>query len=257
MKKTAVTLCIANHKGGVGKTTTAVNLATGFAGLGHKTVIIDCDVQGHVAPFLGLERRRSLYEFIIQEKPADLQTIGNLSVLAGNEWTAEIGRALDQSGLLDKNTALRDALNRLPPETQIILIDTAPSVAAVQLSAINAANWLLIPAIPEYASEAGVVALTRMVEKMREKKISQISLLGILPTMVQTRRDEHTQTIEAWQEKFGTLLLPRVRNLTELGEAPGRGQSIWKYAPRSQGAKDYAGVLINLKNKLGLKNGKG
>ena len=255
MKKT-ITITIANHKGGVGKTTTAVTLATGLAGLGYRVVLIDCDVQGHVAPFLGLERRRSLYEFIIQEKPADLQTIGNLSVLAGNEWTAEIGRALDQSQFLDKSTALKDALKRLPTDTHLILIDTAPSVAAVQLSAINAADWLLVPAIPEFASEAGIMALTKMVAKMREKRVSAIDLLGILPTMVQTRRDEHEQTLEAWKEKLGPLLLPRVRNLTELGEAPGRGLPIWKYAPRSQGARDYATVLVNVKNRLGLNNGK-
>lgn len=255
MKKPII-ITIANHKGGVGKTTTAVTLAAGLAGLGLHTVIIDCDVQGHVAPFLGMERRRSLYEFIIQEKAPDLQVIGNLSVLAGNEWTAELGRALDQSTLLDKNTALRDALKRLPAETQIILIDTAPSVAAVQLSAINAADWLLIPAIPEFASEAGIMALSKMVAKMREKKISTIDLLGVLPTMVQTRRTEHQQTIEAWKEKLAGLMLPEVRNLTELSEAPGRGQPIWTYAPRSQGARDYARVLLSIRERLGLRNGK-
>lgn len=250
-------ITIANHKGGVGKTTTAVTLATGLAGLGYKTVLIDCDVQGHVAPFLGMERRRSLYEFIIQEKAPDLQTIGNLSVLAGNEWTAEVGRSLDQSQLLDKNTAIRESLKRLPPETQIVLIDTAPSVAAVQLSAINAADWLLIPAIPEFASEAGIMALSKMVAKMREKRISTIDLLGILPTMVQTRRTEHQTTLDDWAEKFGSVMLSRVRNLTELGEAPGHHLPIWRYAPNSQAAKDYGDVLLQVKERLGLRNGKG
>src|SRR5512147_2376556 len=144
MKKSAVTICIANHKGGVGKTTTAISLATGLADLNYPTVLIDCDGQGNIAQFLNLEQRPALYELVIQEKPAAsvLQRIEGyplLGVVTGNQDTLEIENALNSGRRLRPATALRQALQpfthpmRGNGKPTIIIIDTAPSLSAIQV----------------------------------------------------------------------------------------------------------------------------
>jgi chromosome partitioning protein len=250
-------LTIANQKGGVAKTTTAVTLATGLAALGLPVVLIDADSQGSAGQFLGLEPQPHLYRLLIQEKPiADclqrLDAYPTLAVVSGNADTWEIEDALSRGRRLTTAAAFRDALARFGPKP-IIIVDTAPSLSNIQVSVLNASDWLIIPAIPEYAAESGVANLIQSVTALRAAG-GRVNLLGILPTMVDTRTREHRETIAHWQDKFPGLVLPPVRRQIAYGEAPGEGIPIWTYRPDA--ARDYAHVLTIVLQRLGLRTKK-
>jgi chromosome partitioning protein len=219
-------IVIANQKGGVGKTTTAVTMATGMASMGYATVLVDADSQGNAAQFLGLEPRPDLYRLMIQERPPAeviqrVEAYPLLGVVAGNADTIEIEDALSRGRRLQTASALRLALSRFGSKTAII-VDTAPSLSNIQVSALNAADWLIIPAIPEYAAETGVAALAQTVAALQEAG-GKINLLGVLPTMVDSRSREHAETIARWAVRFPGLVLPMVRRLIAFGKARGGG----------------------------------
>lgn len=257
MKKPIV-ICIANHKGGVGKTTTAVNLSTGLAGLGFPTVLLDCDSQGNVAQFLNLEQWPALYELVIQEKPPAavtqrLDAYPLLRVVTGNQDTLEIENALNAGRRYVPATAMKSALapflkngNGKPT---IVVLDTAPSLSALQVSALNASDWLIIPASPEYASETGIVALVKAVAELQAVG-SHLNLLGILPTMVDSRSKEHKQTILDLHQNFPDSVLRPIRRRIALAEAPRSGQPIWSYD--GEAAEDYGAVLASVIKKIGV-----
>lgn len=237
-------IVIANQKGGVGKTTTAVTIATAMAAVGYATVLVDADSQGNAAQFLGLEPRADLYRLMIQERPVAevvqrVERYPLLGVVAGNSDTLEIEDALARGRRLNTATAFSKALARFGNKIAVV-VDTAPSLSNIQLSALNAANWLIVPAIPEYAAETGVAALVQTVAVLQEAG-GGINLLGVLPTMVDSRSKEHADTIAKWQARFPGLVLPEVRRLIAFGKAPGAGEPIWDYAPNA--AEDYSEVM--------------
>jgi chromosome partitioning protein len=256
-------LTIANQKGGVGKTTTAVTLASGLADLGHPTVLIDCDPQGNVASFLGLEPTQGLFELVVEHRPPSEvvqllkdQGYPTLGVIVGDSSTVDLETLLRTSSRFNSRTALKDALrpfqaNTRSRKTTTIILDTAPSLSSVQLAALSAADWLLIPTSPEYAAETGIAALVNAVNELKEVG-ANLNLLGILPTMVDSRSREHHQTILDLKEAFPNLTLPPVRRLIALAEAPRAGVPIWTYAPRSEAALDYAAVVREVIERVGL-----
>jgi chromosome partitioning protein len=251
-------ITIANQKGGVGKTTTAVVLATGFADLGYPTVLIDADSQGNVADFLNLEKRPALYELIImQRRPKEIvqQVDGypRLGVITGNEHTRQVENSLNAGIVHNPVTTFRDALTIFRSDNgarhTLIVIDTAPSLSAIQVSALNAADWLLIPATPEFASETGINALVQAVADLKDAG-SNLQLLGILPTMVQKNTTEHRETVKDLHNAFPGLVLPSVHRRIALGEMTRHGTPIWKYDPDA--AIDYGLVLDDVQRRIGL-----
>ena len=250
MNKTII-FVIANQKGGVAKTTTAVNLATGFADLNYQTILIDCDPQGNAGPFLGVPQAPGLYQLVIERKPLrdvaqPVEGYPNLALVPGNEWTAEVNATLERGKLFKPETALRDALAPLRgngrPKSLVIILDTGPSLNALQISALNAADWLIIPATPEFASEMGLAALSTTLDEMHQAG-SHLNLLGVLPTMVDSRAKEHEFILEKFQATFPGFVLPPIHKLIALAEAPARKAPIWSYAPTSKAANEYGLVL--------------
>lgn len=243
------TICIANHKGGVGKTTTAITLATGLAGLGRKTLLVDCDPQGNAAQFLGIEPGPGLYDLLVSHQPlteVTQQVSDNLTLIPGDSSTVDLETLLRTSTRFPASS-LSTALK--PANGQTIIIDTAPSLSSVQVAALNAADWLIIPASPEYASETGIAALVQAVDDLRGSG-ARLNLLGILPTLVDPRSKEHKQTILDLRETFPGLVLPPVRKLIALAEAPRQGKAIWQYSESA--AEDYGRVLATVIKKVGL-----
>jgi chromosome partitioning protein len=260
LKNTVIT--VANHKGGVGKTTTAVSLATGLADLGYPTILIDCDPQGNTAAFLGLDPEPGLYELVVEHRrPAEvirhMADMGypKLGLIPGDEATVDLETLLRTSPRLNPATAFREAFQPFQTNGRngqtVIVLDTAPSLSSVQVAALSAADWLVIPTSPEYAAETGIGALVNAVDELRQSG-ADLNLLGVLPTMVDTRSKEHYQTITELREAFPDLVLPLVRRLIALAEAPRAGQPIWSYAPKSEAALDYAAVLKEVINRAGL-----
>lgn len=254
MKKNII-ITIANHKGGVGKTTTAVTLGAGLAALGYPTVLIDCDPQGNVASFLGQPPQPGLFDLLVHRtKATDLvQRIGEskLFIIPGDASTVDVETLLRTSSRFSPATALRDALGSFISNGKptVVIIDTAPSLSSIQIAALSAADWLLIPASPEFASETGIGALATAIADL-QKSGAGVKLLGVLPTLVDPRSIEHKRTVARLHEAFPGLVLPQVRRLISLAEAPRRGKTIWDYD--EDAARDYASVLAEVKKRIGL-----
>ena len=256
-------ITVANQKGGVGKTTTAVTLATGLSELGYPTILIDCDPQGNVASFLGLRPSSGLYQLVVeQRRPTDVivhlteQGYPRLGLVAGDSATVDLETLLRTSTRLKPATAFCEALRPFRATKQagkatVIILDTAPSLSSVQISALSVADWLLIPTSPEYASETGIGALVEAVAELKAGG-ANLNLLGILPTMVDARSREHRQTILELRQVFPNLVLPPVRRLIALAEAPRAGKPIWNYAPKTEAALDYAAVLKEVIKRAGI-----
>jgi chromosome partitioning protein len=253
------TIVIANQKGGVGKTTTACSLATGLADLSYQTVLIDCDPQGNVAAFLREAPSAGLYELVVEQRPFEkvaypLTKLGypTLRLVAGDSTTVDLETLLRSSPLVQPATALRKAIRPCCVNGQTtVILDTAPGLSSVQLAALYAADWLIIPACPEFASEVGISALVETIDELRASGAT-LDLLGILPVLVDGRSREHRQTIADLSAAFPGLILPPVRRLIALAEAPRSGLPIWQYAPNSEAALDYAAVLKEVMNRAAI-----
>lgn len=259
MSKKIVTITVANHKGGVGKTTTAVNGATYFARLGYPTVLVDIDPQGHVAKFLDLEASDALYDLIVARgKPIDVTQRYKNTKLAVITNTAKSIKAIETllltGDMLAPETALKKPLAQFASPSgkpTVVFIDTSPTITAVQLMAINAADWLLVPATPTYASGTGVVRVCQTARKLREQGAG-VDLLGIVPTMLDGRYKGHAITIPEWEEKFPGLVLPTVRRLSVVEDATAAGVSLWEHAPKSEAANEYKIVMEEIRRRVGI-----
>lgn len=258
MKKIVV-ITIANQKGGVAKTTTAVTLGAGLAGLGYPTVLIDCDPQSDASAFLAIDPGPGLYDLVIRRaRPAEIirrYKETKLGVIPNEPAsTTDLETMLRTSSRIKPLTALRDVLPQFITNNgkpTVVLIDTAPSLSAIQIMALGAADWLLIPASPEYASENGIAALVQTVTDLRSSGAGLV-LLGILPTMFDSRYKDHNQTVPQWEKAFPGLVLPIVRKLSAIAQAPGAGVSLWEFAPKSEAAADYAAVLEEVRRRAGI-----
>ena len=255
--KRKITICIANQKGGTAKTTTAVTIATGLAGWGYPVVLADLDSQGNIGHFLDLEPRPTVYELVIKDKWNGFQMVENypsLVVFTSDQTNLEIEDALNRKRVFEPTTAIAKALKPVQRSSNgkpvITILDTAPSLSALQVSALFASDWLIIPAAPEFAGETGVAALASSVEYLQSNEGAEVNLLGILPALVDMRYKEHITTVQSWEKRFPGLVLHIVRKLSAIAEAPGVGQPIWDYAPGA--ALDYGRVLNEIGKRIGL-----
>ena len=251
---------IANAKGGVAKTTTATNLATALAGLKLNTLIIDMDAQpGNATAFLGIPRGPGLFNLMVGQRPPaecilPVPNYTRLGIITSDESTLTVNTVLASP---IQNVPLKDVLRqRLAPLSSNgplhIILDTAPSLSHLQIAALGAADYLLIPSTPEYAAETGVNQIATLVKELQQKG-SNIKLLGIIPVMLDRRTKEHKKGIEEMKAAFGTKLYPAVGQTVKLAEAPRHGLPIWSHAPHSAAARDYANIvkryLTDVQNK--------
>jgi len=250
---------IANAKGGVTKTTTAVTLATGLAGMGHRTLLMDLDSQpGNATVFLGLKRAPGLFNLVVAKRPLKecLTAVPNyphLRLIASDDSTLTVNVVLSSPA---QNVPLKDALRRAMEPlagngSLHVIIDTAPSLNHLQVAALGAADYLLVPTTPEYASEAGVNQIAQVAQELK-KQGSNLRLLGVLPAMIDRRTKEHKRAMEELEAVFGDLLYPEIGKTIRLGEAPRQGVPIWDHAPKSEAAQDYARVLKRFMQDVGL-----
>jgi len=250
---------IANAKGGVTKTTTAITLATGLAGLGHNTLLLDLDSQpGNATVFLGLKRAPGLFNLLVGKRPpreciTPVPGYPRLGLVAGDDSTLTVNVVLSSPVQeVPLKDALRHALEPLSRNGPLqVVLDTAPSLSHLQIAALGAADYLLVPTTPEYAAEAGVNQVARVVKELQTQG-SRLRLLGVIPAMIDRRTLEHKKALDEMEAIFGDLLYPEIRRTIRLGEAPRKGVPIWKHAPDSDAARDYARVLRRFMQDVGL-----
>lgn len=258
MKSKSTTITIANQKGGVGKTTMSITLATGFAELGYDVLLIDTDAQGHVGQLLNTdhipeEHRCYLYDWLLPGHYSYPRLykkgIDNLYLVWSDKRTVDLEGEM-RAGDKIYPDALRDTIREyIAFQPFITIIDTAPTLGIVQLSALLAADWLLVPTKPEFASETGLSDLIDTVSELKEDA-PDLSLLGIVPSLADTRTTEHRRGIADLKAHYNSLVLPTVRYRTAIAQAARAGVPIWQYSENDCG--DYADLLHAIVRRIGL-----
>ena len=232
---------VSNRKGGVGKTTTAVHLAHGLAMKGLRTLLVDLDPQGHVAPALGLEPGPGVFDLLVGRVPLGTLTQAarrDLYVLAGNGRTATAQTVLEaeRAGL----GALAEMLPRGRKATvDYVVLDTAPSAGRLQEMALFAADLVLVPAAVDWLSLAGVQDLIYGLKDLRQEGWAG-RLLGVLPTFHDDVTRESRTNLGALRASWGEWVLDPIHRATLLRECAAEGKTAWEKEPESRTAKEYS-----------------
>jgi chromosome partitioning protein len=238
-------IAVANQKGGVGKTTTAVNLSACIANLGKKVLLIDIDPQGNTTSGIGINKadvRFCVYDIIINDVPvsdAILTTIvENLSVLPATIQLA--GAEIELVPTISREVRLRRAVQPLRAQYDYIVIDCPPSLGLLTVNALTAADSVLIPIQCEYYALEGLSQLLNTIRLVQKHLNTSLEVEGVLLTMLDARTNLGLQVIEDVKKYFRDKVYQTVipRNV-RLSEAPSHGQPIIYYDAKSKGAETY------------------
>jgi chromosome partitioning protein len=236
---------IVNQKGGVGKTTTAINLAACLALDGLKVLLVDCDPQANATSGLGVQRddnRNSIYDILMGDVAATeilLPTeIDNLTLLPGSKNLT--GANIELAGDEDRALKLRKALEPIQAKFDIIILDCPPALDLLTLNSLAAAESLIVPMQAEYFALEGISELVSNLERVRGAFNPQLIIEGVLLTMYDDRTNLAQQVTDTLREFFKERLFKTVipRNI-RLAEAPSHGKPVALYDARSRGAEAY------------------
>ena len=241
----AKTIAICNQKGGVGKTTTAINLGTYLALSGKRILLIDIDPQGNATSGLGINKhdlKTSVYDLLINEgdpRPIIIPTgINNFSLLPST--ISLTGAEVELVGVMGREYRLKKALSTLLTDFDFILIDCPPSLGLLTINALASADSVLIPIQCEYYALEGLSQLVNTINLVKENINSQLCIEGVLLTMADYRTNITNEVINEarkfFKEKVYATVIPRNVKLTE---APGFGKPIAIYDKTSMGAQRY------------------
>ena len=241
----ATSFAVVNQKGGVGKTTTAVNLAACLADAGKTALLVDMDPQGNASSGVGVAKSsvdQCVYDVLINDVPIEevivpTQTPG-LSLVPARLDLA--GADIELMSMMSRETKLKQALARVQDNYDYLIVDCPPSLGLLTVNVLTATQYVILPIQCEYYALEGISQLLRTVELVRQHLNRNLEIAWVLLTMFDYRTNLSQQVVEEVRRFFG----PRVSSVVvprnvRLGEAPSHGKPIISYDPRSKGAEAY------------------
>jgi len=233
-------ISISNHKGGVGKTTSAINIGAGLSLLGKKILLIDLDPQANLSQSLGLiEPERTIYGALRGEyKLQPIEIVKELEVIPS---TLDLsGAEIEMSAEAGREYILRELIEPIRASYDYILIDSPPSLGLLTINSFTASDEVFIPLQAQYLALQGLTKLLEVIDKIKKRLNKELRVGGVFITQYDNRKvlnRDVASTIEAHfkDEVFKT----RVRDNIALAEAPSQGLDIFRYSPKSYGAEDY------------------
>jgi chromosome partitioning protein len=251
-------VAIANQKGGVGKTTTAINLGAALAAFDRKVALVDFDPQANATSGLGVSRQKNganAYDVLLGADPHEAlrpTSFPNLSLIpSGRDLVGAEIELVDQEA---RESKLRDAVGRFRDEFDFVLVDCPPSLSLLTVNALTAADSVLVPLQTEYFALEGVSELLESVERVRNVFNRQLEIEGLVLTMYDERTNLARQVLEDIRRHFGDLVYDTVipRNV-RLGEAPSFGKPVLAYDVKSRGAEAYLALGRELLKRRGMR----
>ncbi len=257
--KMARKISIANQKGGVGKTTTTINLGACLTNMGQRVLIVDVDPQGNATSGLGIKKAnvvKDVYDVLVNEYPLEKTIIhskhDNLDIVPATIQLA--GAEMELTSMMARETRLKAGIDKVDENYDFILIDCPPSLGQLSTNAFTASDSILIPVQSEYYALEGLSQLLNTIRLVQKHFNSDLEIEGVLLTMLDSRTNLGKQVVDEVKSYFGDRVYKSIvpRNTT-LAEAPSYGLPIVDFDDRSRGAEAYTSLAKEVLKRNGIK----
>ncbi|MBS3142535.1 ParA family protein [Candidatus Woesearchaeota archaeon] len=236
-------IAVINQKGGVGKTTTTINIAAGLARKGKKVLILDLDPQANVSSCFLAHNDRSMYHFLIDEEPLQnckVNLAEFLDMIPADQSLAKAELAL--AGVPSRETVLRRRMAEVTGYDYII-VDCPPSLGLLNQNALMFAREAFIPVATEYLSLDALRKMSATIDEINQLFQHKLKITAIIPTMYDRRIKSSIATLDEIKKGYDGVVMPPISTSSKLKEAPSKGMTIYDFARSSKGAKDYLAVV--------------
>jgi chromosome partitioning protein len=235
-----IVISLLNHKGGVGKTTSAINIGAGLVELGKKVLLIDLDPQANLTISLGIPRQKhTIYEALRGEAELAPYTYKNgMDVVTSSlDLSGAEMELINEAG---REYILRELIGQVIEDYDYVIIDCPPSLGLLTLNALTSSRYVMIPLQTEFLAVQGLAKIKQVIDKVKMRLNKQLDMGGVIATMYDSRRVLNRDVVDTIHKYFGEKVFKTyIRDTVSLAEAPAQRKDIFEYSPKSNGAVDY------------------